>query len=748
MADFAVGNRGTLRITDDGSVVRFYVYCSDPATRVGEYKWFGTVNGVGVGGQVNLTAGFGGRELGAWGVSYSQNVSIGQQATGTQGLGGYYSSPGVYIGRATVPQAPTGVSVDQATATSLRYIFSENGNGGAAIQEWQIGYGTNSGSPQYFVGSSGTSTIGNLAEHTTWYFWSRGRNAVGWSGWSNRLQGNTLGHPTAPRTPVATPSSSVTGRVVLSWTAPATTGAGGIVGYNIYRDGVQVNTTTGTVTTYTGDNLTPYQSYTYQIAARNAYSNSVSGVGPKSVGVVVIAPGPPSAPRNLSGVSSSTVPGEVQLTWEAPVNAGAGGVTGYTIRLADDTPVGTTTGTGLTYTASGLTPGVAYTFKVAARNALADAEGSVSAWSNQVLVTPIGEPGAPPSVSLTRSSNASNRLVLSWTAPPGVISGYSIFQQPDSVGPFYLIARINATHTQYTIDSFPAGGANQTFHVRARTIYTDTLADGYPGNWGGPASGNVSLAPSMNSTQNFPTPSTAVTNLTNAVFNGTFTINQVTATTVRYAKTAANIVSAATGGVISNLTNAIFNGSYVMTAASTPTVVAYAKTNPNVVPLATSGGTVTDTTNAPFNGTFTVTGVNVGANTLSYANVAAALAARAVPSNNAPGQFGKITNLSNAIFNGVGKVITAITSPTTLSYAQTNADVAESNAAGAVINATNRDIFNGVYVVQSIPSYDTVQYAKVAANIAKRTWMLPNGLVSRSVSPSSLDVRFRSGWAG
>lgn len=745
MADFGVGTRGTLRITDDGSVVRFYVLCGDPATRVNEYRWNGVVNGVGVGGQISLPSGFGSRELGAWGVGYSQNVSIGQSATGTQGLGGAYNSPGVYIGRATVPGAPFSVAVDQATANSLRYRFSGTTDGGSPIREWQIGYGTNGSSPQYFVGSSGTSTIGNLAEHTTWYFWARGRNDVGWGAWGDRASGATLGHPTAPQSPSTTPSTGFTGRAAFQWVAPVTAGAGGIVGYNVFRDGVQIATTTGTGTSYVDNGLTPYTTYSYTVSARNAYSTSVGGTGPKSAAATVLAPGPPSAPRNLSGVSSGTVPGEVQLTWQVPVNAGTGGITGYTIRLADDTPVATTTGTGLTYTVSGLTPGVAYTFKVAARNSLADVEGSVSAFSNQVVITPIGEPTAPTGFTVFASPTVSNRLVMTWNAPAGSLSGYSIFQQVNGTGAYVLIKKITENHTTFTVDNQPAG-VTQRFHIRARTIYTDTLNDGYPGNWGGPPSSNVAGSASLNNAQTVPTLA-AITSVTNAVFNGTYVINQVTATTIRYAKTAANIPSAASGGTVVNITNALFNGTFTMSGASTPYIVAYAKTNANVPTLATSGGLVSNTTNSQFNGTFVVTAVNVGANTLSYANTGGNLSARAVPANTPPGQFGKITNLSNAIFNGTGKIITAITDYT-MSYAQTNADVAESNAAGTVVNATNRDVFNGTYTVAGIPAFNVVQYAKTAANVAKRTWLVPNGIVSRGVSPSKLDVRFRSGWAG
>jgi hypothetical protein len=467
-------------------------------------------------------------------------------------------------------------------------------------------------------------------------------------------------------------------------------------------------------------------------------------MGPQSVEASGVAPGPPSAPQNLTGASSTSSPGVVNLSWTAPVNAGAGGITGYTIRLADDTPIATTTGTGTTYTVTGLTPGVAYTFKVAARNALADAEGSLSPWSNQVIITPIGEPAAPTGVTVIDSPTASNRLELSWTAPSGSLSGYSIFQQVNGTGPFVLIAKINASNTRYAIDDLPAG-VTQRFHVRARTIYTDTLANGYPGNWGGPPSVDVAAAATVNSTQT-PLTTSSVSSVTNALFNGTFTITQVTANTLRYAKVGPNVPLTASGGSIQNITNALFNGTFTI-STPTPTTVTYAKTAANVASLATSGGTATNTSNQEFNGTFVVTAVNSGANTISYNNTGAAVTARAVPVNAAPGQYSRVTNLSNTIFNGVGKVITAITDYT-ISYAQTNANVAENNAAGTVTNTTNRDVFNGTYAVDSIPAYNVVQYTKVAANIAKRTWRLPNGLLSRALSPSTVDIRFRSGWSG
>lgn len=172
--------------------MRFEVHCGEPATRVGEYRWYGTVNGVGVGGTVNLPAGFGGRVLGEWPVSTTQYVTLGQQATGTQGLGGA-ASFSAYIFRATVPAAPSPVGVDQLTPTSARYRFSGNSNGGAAITGWQAQIATNSGftTGVQTVSSNGTTTFNNLTPATRYYFRARGSNSVGWGPWSSSVNAMT-----------------------------------------------------------------------------------------------------------------------------------------------------------------------------------------------------------------------------------------------------------------------------------------------------------------------------------------------------------------------------------------------------------------------------------------------------------------------------------------------------------------------------------------------------------------------------
>lgn len=91
----------------------------------------------------------------------------------------------------TVPPAPSPLPFGDTTPTSLTYRFSSNGNGGSKILEWQIGYGTSPTKVQKTIKSGGTTMITGLQPATIYYFWSRGRNAKGWSAWSVRVHRRT-----------------------------------------------------------------------------------------------------------------------------------------------------------------------------------------------------------------------------------------------------------------------------------------------------------------------------------------------------------------------------------------------------------------------------------------------------------------------------------------------------------------------------------------------------------------------------
>ena len=123
---------------------------------------------------------------------------------------------------ATTPPAPTAVSVDNATLSTLRFNFSSNGDGGSAITAWQVQYGTdpalvggttvNSGSPYTPTG---------LTPDTSYYFRARGVNAMGNGAWSSIISGSTIA--SGPPTLAVTPSlsgTSATATLSLGLTAP------------------------------------------------------------------------------------------------------------------------------------------------------------------------------------------------------------------------------------------------------------------------------------------------------------------------------------------------------------------------------------------------------------------------------------------------------------------------------------------------------------------------------------------------
>jgi hypothetical protein len=187
------GAGGIMLIRDMGWQVQFHIQAGQSATFVGS-PGFGTnafVNG-GWRGLPNL-ANYNNRQwrhLGSHDATYNQDVCFHIDSSGTQGFGGP-TDFWQYIGRATVPGRPYPVGVDMIGHNSMRYIFSGTTDGGSPIREWQIGYSNDPNNIQYYMGSSGTTYFEGLAQGT-WYFWSRGRNDVGWSDWSDRAQGTTL----------------------------------------------------------------------------------------------------------------------------------------------------------------------------------------------------------------------------------------------------------------------------------------------------------------------------------------------------------------------------------------------------------------------------------------------------------------------------------------------------------------------------------------------------------------------------
>jgi uncharacterized protein (DUF1800 family) len=242
-------------------------------------------------------------------------------------------------------------------------------------------------------------------------------------------------HLTAASGMIAIPAvpqnvSAVAGdrHVRLSWSASP-----GANSYDVYRgtsaNGEATDPIVGglTDTSFNDTGLTNGTKYYYRVIAVNsagmsARSSEVSGTPGGNGGG---GGTPPPAPSGLTGIGGDK---QVMLTWST-----SAGATSYSLFLGmtangeASTPVRTGI-TGNSFTATGLTNGIKYFFKLAAMNG-----GNISAMSNETSATPAGAP-LPPAPSGLTSKAGDKQVVLTWTAIPTAGATYNIFRGTTSNG--------------------------------------------------------------------------------------------------------------------------------------------------------------------------------------------------------------------------------------------------------------------------------------------------------------------------
>jgi len=245
--------------------------------------------------------------------------------------------------------------------------------------------------------------------------------------------------PTAPTN--LTITSATATAISLSW--GASFDAGGVTGYDVFRNGTKVTTTTGT--TYSVGGLTCGSSYTLGVEAFDAAGNRstrASVVGATSP----CAPPPPSsdtqaptAPSNLSTTSATAT--SVSLSWTASTDNV--GVTGYDV-YSNGTKVASIAATS--YTVGGLACGTNYTVGVEAYDAAGNHSTRSTATASTAACAPA--PGDPvitaagdicststdcaPTASLIDSIAPTRVLTLGDNAyPDGAPSDYTSYYEPN-----------------------------------------------------------------------------------------------------------------------------------------------------------------------------------------------------------------------------------------------------------------------------------------------------------------------------
>jgi hypothetical protein len=621
--------------------------------------------------------------------------------------------------------APTSPqSVTASASTNTQGVINLSWTAPASLNGILTSYTIYKASDNSVVGTTtGTNyAVNSLTAGTSYQFYVKATNSYGLTSSASSSTTSVMapGIPSAPGSLSVSVSTTQFGSLIASWSAPSVT-AGGITGYIIYSKNTvtgaltQLGTASGTVVTLSS--LAYPVAYNIVVVARNAFGDSQSPVqySPQSTAVTATTAGPPEAPTGLTADTNVTTFGAIDLSWTAPVVTN-GTITGYSIYTTSGAPVASTTGTGTTYTVTGLSANTTYSFVVRARNAVSDVVGVPGAPSNIASANTTGLPIPPTNVVVVASSATIGRLSISWTASTSTVTGYKLYMSTDG-GATKTLVISTLVGTSYVMDNLDSG-LSYLFYVKSRNLATDTSGND-TADLSLPSTGASS--PLSYSTQSIA--NTTVTNVTNTALSGTYSITATASDRFSFTSPSGIATVADTAvpsGTISNLTNTALTDSNapsgnVITVLSS-NVFTYTTTSSGTVASAsipTGSGSLVNLTNKNiFNGTKTLTS-GTGMYALTY-TIPSTTFASATAS-------GIATNTSNTAFNAVNVPIISTPTTRTFTYSSTgtlaSADLGSTYASGVVVNKTNSTLFTGTYnVTVPVNSYNTLTYTVAKSN--------------------------------
>ncbi len=356
------------------------------------------------------------------------------QVTASSGV--YSSTPSNIVSATTPATPPTNLRVTGTTTmTSVNLAWNQPNN---SVTGYSVLRSSTGVAGSFAV--IGTVPVGNqnytdatLAPGTVYYY-----QVTATYGLVSSLPSNTLTvtTPIAASTTLRVTGTTTTTSVNLAWTQPNANATG----YSVLRSSTGVAgsfaviaTVAAPTLTYTDATLAPGTVYYYQVIVSYGAYNSL----PSNTVTVTT----PIAAPTLLTVTGATV-SSVSLSWTAP----AGALTTYALQrrlsgVGAFVTVATITAPATTYTDTTVASGTAYNYQLLALVGALSSPASNSATGT----TPTAAP-----TTLAVTGKTATTVSLSWVAPTGLITSYTL------------------TRT---------GGATTTFTIgAASTAYTDTTA--------------------------------------------------------------------------------------------------------------------------------------------------------------------------------------------------------------------------------------------------------------------------------
>ncbi len=358
-------------------------------------------------------------------------------------------------------------------------------------------------------------------------------------GWAKPGQGTTAPSEVIPGTSLAVDSEAPSAPInlnasaltstsfTLSWSASTDNVA--VSGYDVYRNGVKLNTSNISATTYNISGLSPNTAYTMTVRARDGAANEAT-----SSPLIVTTPPDtqaPTAPGNLR--TSNMTMTSFTLLWNASTDNV--GVTGYDV-YQNGVKINAANITGTSYSITGLAPNTSYTMLVRSKDAAGN-EGI----SNPLAVQTNADTQAPSiPTGLIASAITTSSFTLSWNASTDnvAVTGYDVYNGAIKVN------TSNITTTSFAVTGL-APNTSYSMTVRAKDAATNESA-------------STPLSVTTNDIPDTEAPSIPTGLVASAITTSSFTLSW-NASTDNVAVTGYDVYNGAIKVNTSNITTTTFN---------------------------------------------------------------------------------------------------------------------------------------------------------------------------------------------